>query len=591
MNRSPQGAPSLGGHPPGGAFLSGDLTAGLTVAAYLIPQCMAYGELAGLAPINGLWAMLPSIVIYAWLGGSPQLSVGPETTTALMTAALVGPMVAAGDRSGSIALASLMALLVGLVCLLAALLKLAFLADLLSQPILVGYMAGVALLMIAGQMHTLTGIGPRADSLGAALEELVQRHGAVHGPSLALAGLALVLMLALRRWRPHLPGPLLVVLLATAASGLLHLERQGVAMVGTIGAGLPALVLPRGLTLTSWQPLLLGAIGIALVGYSDNMLTARSFAHRHGERIDATRELVALGVSNLATSLFQGFPVSSSNTRTALADAMGARSQRYSLVALVVVLAVLLWLRPLLALFPRPVLGALVVFAALQLIDIDAFRRLQRFKRSEFWLALVTLLGVLFSGILSGVVVAVGLSVLDLFARVARPHDAVMGEVRGLAGFHDVKDWPGGSTVPGLVLYRYDAPLCFANAYDFQRRALAAIAAEVEPVRWFVLNAEAIIELDITAADMLAELAQELQRDGIRFAMTRVKQGLFHELERAGLVARLGFDAFYPTIPVAVAAFRAQVSPRPIDAAGRSPVRMNSIDPGSDDLPAIPPPH
>ena len=558
MNRSPQGGP----------FWLGDLTAGLTVAAYLIPQCMAYGELAGLAPINGLWAMLPSIVIYAWLGGSPYLSVGPETTTALMTAALVGPMVAAGDRSGSIALASLMALLVGLVCLLAALLKLAFLADLLSQPILVGYLAGVALLMIAGQMHTLTGIGPRADSLGAALEVLVQRHGAVHGPSLALAGLALLLMLVLRRWRPHLPGPLLVVLLATAASGLLHLDRQGVAMVGTIEAGLPALVLPRGLTLASWQPLMLGAVGIALVGYSDNMLTARSFAQRHGERIDATKELVALGVTNVATSLFQGFPVSSSNTRTALADTMGARSQRYSLVALVVVLAVLLWLRPLLAMFPRPVLGALVVFAALQLIDIDAFRRLQRFKRSEFLLALVTLLGVLYSGILSGVVVAVGLSVLDLFARVARPHDAVLGEVRDLAGFHDVKDWPGGSTVPGLVLYRYDAPLCFANANDFESRALAAIAAEVEPVRWFVLNAEAIIELDITAANMLAELAQELQGRGIRFAMTRVKQGLFHELERAGLVARLGFDAFYPTIPVAVAAFRAQASSRPTGAPG-----------------------
>jgi MFS superfamily sulfate permease-like transporter len=196
----------------------------------------------------------------------------------------------------------------------------------------------------------------------------------------------------------------------------------------------------------------------------------------------------------------------------------------------------------------------------------------------------------LFSGILAGVAVAVGLSVLDLFARVARPHDAVMGEVKGLAGYHDVKDWPGGSTVPGLVLYRYDAPLCFANADDFHHRALAAIAAEAEPVRWFVLNAEAIIEIDITAADMLDGLAQELQIRGIRFAMTRVKQGLFHELERAGLVARLGFDAFYPTIPVAVAAFRAHGSSMPIDASGRSPVRMESIVPGSDDIPAVPPP-
>ncbi len=557
----------------GGAVPPGDLLAGLTVAAYLIPQCMAYGELAGLAPVNGLWAMLPSIVIYAWLGGSSQLSVGPETTTALMTAALVGPM-AAGNGAEQIVLASLMALLVGLVCLLAALLKFAFLADLLSQPILVGYMAGVAVLMMAGQLHTLTGMGARADSLGAALEELLRRHGAVHGPSLALAAAALVLMLLLQRWRPHLPGPLLVVLLTTAVSSLLHLDRQGVATVGTIAAGLPVPSLPTGLSLAQWQPLLLGAVGIALVGYSDNMLTARSFGQRHGQRIDATKELVALGACNVATSLLQGFPVSSSNTRTALADAMGARSQRYSLVALVVVLAVLLWLRPLLALFPRPVLGALVVFAALKLIDIGAFRRLRHFKRSEFHLALVTLVGVLFSDILFGVVVAVGLSVLDLFARVARPHDAVMGEVKDLAGFHDVKDWPEGRTVPGLVLYRYDAPLCFANAEDFQRRALAAIAAEPSPVRWFVLNAEAIIELDITAADMLDELARELQGRGIRFAMTRVKQELFHELERAGLVARLGVDAFYPTIPVAVAAFRAQGSLAPGDEPGPPPVRM-----------------
>jgi high affinity sulfate transporter 1 len=573
---------------PGAAVPSGDLLAGLTVAAYLIPQCMAYGELAGLAPVNGLWAMVPSIVVYAWLGGSSQLSVGPETTTALMTAALVGPM-AAGHGAPQVALASLLALLVGLVCLLAALLKLAFLADLLSQPILVGYMAGVAVLMMAGQLHTLTGMGARADSLGAALAELLKRHGTVHGPSLALAGASLVLMLLLQRWRPRWPGPLLVVLLATAASALLHLDRQGVATVGTIAAGLPMPSLPTGLSQARWQPLLLGALGIALVGYSDNMLTARSFGQRHGQRIDASRELVALGACNVATAFLQGFPVSSSNTRTALADAMGARTQRYSLVALAVVLAVLLWLRPLLGLFPRPVLGALVVFAALKLIDLAAFRRLRRFKRSEFHLALVTLVGVLFSDILFGVVVAVGLSVLDLFARVARPHDAVMGEVKGVAGFHDVKDWPGGSTVPGLVLYRYDAPLCFANAENFQRRALAAIAAEASPVRWFVLNAEAIIEIDITAADMLDELARELQGRGIRFAMTRVKQELFHELERAALVDRLGADAFYPTIPVAVAAFRAQAAGAVAPGAGPSPVRMEPNTPGSDDLPAAPP--
>jgi high affinity sulfate transporter 1 len=534
----------------------GDLLAGLTVAAYLIPQCLAYGELAGLPPVAGLWAMLPAMLIYPLLGSSPQLSVGPETSTALMTAAVVSPL-AAGDPELYAAMASLLALVVGLLCALGAALRLGFLADLLSKPILVGYLAGVAVLMVCGQLHALTGTGLRADTLVEAVQQRLIVQGSVHGPTLTLAAAALALMLALRRWAPAWPGPLVAVLLATAAVPLLHLEQRGVALIGAIPAGLPWPRLPSLVgSLDDLQPLLAGGLGIALVGYSDTVLTGRGFAHRSGERLEANQELLALAAVNLGSALFQGFPVSSSNTRTALADAAGCRSQRYALVAAGVTLLVLLGLRPLLSQFPRPVLAAIVVYAALRLIDPEAFLRLWRFRPSECLLALGTLAGVLLTGLLTGVALAVGLSVVALFGRLVRPHAAVMGEVPGLAGYHDVADWEGGRTIPGLVLFRYDAPLCFANAEDFRRRALGALAGADPAAEWLMLNAEAIVEIDSTAADMLLELQRELAERGVRLALTRVKRELHAQLEAAGVLALVGREHVYPTIPTAVAAFQ-----------------------------------
>ena len=548
----------------------GDLLAGLTVAAYLIPQCLAYGELAGLPPVAGLWAMLPAMLLYPLLGSSPQLSVGPETSTALMTAAVVSPL-AAGDPERYAATASLLALVVGLLCALGAALRLGFLADLLSKPILVGYLAGVAVLMVCGQLHALTGTGLRADTLVEAVQQRLIVQGSVHGPTLTLAAAALALMLALRRWAPAWPGPLVAVLLATAAVPLLHLEQRGVALIGAIPAGLPWPRLPSVVgSLDDLQPLLAGGLGIALVGYSDTVLTGRGFAHRSGERLEANQELLALAAVNLGSALFQGFPVSSSNTRTALADAAGCRSQRYALVAAGVTLLVLLGLRPLLSQFPRPVLAAIVVYAALRLIDPEAFLRLWRFRPSECLLALGTLAGVLLTGLLTGVALAVGLSVVALFGRLVRPHAAVMGEVPGLAGFHDVADWEGGRTIPGLMLFRYDAPLCFANAEDFRRRALGALAGAVPAAEWLVLNAEAIVEIDSTAADMLLELQRELAERGVRLALTRVKRELHAQLEAAGVLALVGREHVYPTIPTAVAAFQRR------GEAGAGSIRENS---------------
>ncbi|MEB3326065.1 MAG: SulP family inorganic anion transporter, partial [Cyanobacteriota bacterium] len=365
---------------------------------------------------------------------------------------------------------------------------------------------------------------------------------------------------ALRRWAPGWPGPLMAVLLSTAAVPVLHLEQRGIALIGAIPPGLPWPQLPTtsGLGFHDLQSLLAGALGIALVGYSDSVLTGRGFAHQGSQRLDANRELLALATVNIGSALFQGFPVSSSNTRTALADAAGCRSQRYALVAAGITVVVLVALRPLLSQFPRPVLAAIVVYAALRLIDPSAFVRLWRFRPSECLLALGTLAGVLLTDLLTGVALAVGLSVVALFGRLARPHAAVMGEVPGVAGFHDVADWEGGRTIPGLVLFRYDAPLCFANAEDCRRRALAALAGATPPVEWLVLNAEAIVEIDSTAAEMILELQRELDSRGVRLALTRVKRELYTQLEAAGVLARVGAEHVYPTIPTAVAAFQAR---------------------------------
>ena len=535
-------------------WLRGDVLAGLTVAAYLIPQCMAYGELAGVKPVAGLWAILPAMVIYALLGSSPQLSVGPESTTAVMTAAAIAPL-AAPDGSDYAMLASLLALIVGLVYILGYLTRLGFLANLLSKPILIGYMAGIAVIMITGQLGKVSGVSLEAETVLGEVQAFLTHLGQVHTPTLMVSILVLLFLFIIQSRFPKAPGPLLAVLLATLAVKLFHLDQIGVAVVGEIPAGLPQLVLPQ-LSIDQTLPLVAAALGIAVVGYSDNMLTARAFATRNHYKIDPNQELLALGASNLGAGLMQGFPISSSGSRTVIGNALGGKTQLFSLVAMAAVVLVLLFLRPLLALFPDAALGALVIYAATRLIEISEFRRLQHFRNTEFALAIVTTLGVLVTDLLVGIAIAIGLSVIELFARVAYPHDAVLGQVPGLAGWHDIDDWQGATTLPGLVIYRYDAPICFANAEDFKQRAMAAIEAEQTPVEWFVLNTEAIAEIDITAADMLAELHQALTAKGMTFAMVRVKQDLYAQLKRSGLLNNIGADRIYPTLPTAIAAFK-----------------------------------
>lgn len=540
-------------------WVRGDVLAGVTVAAYLVPQVMAYATVARLPPVVGLWAALVPLAVYTVLGSSRQLSVGPESTTALMTATALAPL-ALGDPARYAALAAAVALLVGVICFVAGLLRIGFLADLLSKPVLVGYMAGVAVIMIGSQLGKITGVPVGGDEFVDQIGSFIDGLGGLHWPTVALAAAVLAALLILARWAPMSPGPLIAILLATALVAVFSLDRNGIRVIGEIPSGLPMPAVP-GIAAADIAALVIPAAGIAIVAFSDNVLTARTFAARHGQRVDANAELRALGVCNAGTGLLHGFPVSSSGSRTALGDALGSRTQLYSIVTLVSVLVVMVAGRGVLSRFPMAALGALVVYAALRLIDIGEFKRLARFRRSEFMLAVATTTSVLLFGVLYGVLVAIVASILDLLRRVARPHDAVLGFVPGLAGMHDLDDYPTAAPEPGLLVYRYDAPLFFANAENFRERALEAVDHNEDPVRWFVLNAEANVEVDLTALDVLEQLRTELKSRGIEFAMARVKEDLRVMLDAAGLVDKIGEDRIFPTLPTAVAAYRNSRAP------------------------------
>ena len=511
-------------------WLRGDLLAGVTVAAYLIPQVMAYAQIAGLPAAAGLVAVVAPTLAYAVLGSSRQLSVGPESTTALMTATAVAAVGVDGPEAYA-ALAAL-AVVTGVLCVLGWLFGLGFLADLLSKPVLVGYLTGVAVLMVVSQLDTLTGIEVEGESLPAQVWSVLGHLGDAHLPTLVLSTTLLVLLLVASHLWPRLPNPLLAVLLGAAAVTVLGLEDLGVATVGPLPDAVPSLTLPD-LSPDAVLTMLGPALGIAVVAYSDNVLTGRAFAERDGRgTVDANQEFLALGVANVAGGLLSGFPVSSSGSRTAIGASMGSRTQAYSLVTLASVFVAVVALCAVIAAFPQAALGALVVYAAIRLVDVAEIRRVARFRRSELVLLVATTLGVFVLGALYGILLAVALSLGDLLRRVARPHDGILGYVRGMAGMHDVDDFPDVRQIPGLVVYRYDSPLFFANAEDFHHRATAAVAEAAHPVEWLVINAEANVEVDLTALDALDRLRREMADRGVVLALARVKQDLRDDLRR-----------------------------------------------------------
>ncbi len=533
-------------------WLRADLLAGITVAAYLIPQVMAYAAIAGLPAVTGLYAFLGATIAYVFLGSSRQLSVGPESTTALMTAVTVAALGATAQNYA--ALCAALALVVGVLCLAGWLLRLGFLAELLSKPVLIGYMTGVAALMVLSQLKKLTGIPVVGETLVKQAISAWQQRGSVHVPTVLLAGGLLAMLLLGQRFFPKLPNPLFAVLIGAGVVSAFSLTDLGIKVIGEVPAGLPIPALPS-IHWSTIAPMLLPALGIAVVGYSDNVLTARAFADKRGDRIDANQEFLSLGAANVLSGLFTGFPVSSSGSRTAIGASLGSKTQLYSIVAVVTVIGTVFFLRDLLAAFPTAALGALVVYAAMRLVELPEWRRLWAFRKSEFAIALATTLGVLLFDVLNGILVAIALSVADLLRRVARPHSAVLGYVPGLAGMHDVDDYAEVRQVPGLVVFRYDSPLFFANADHFQRLALEAVTeADSEP-HWLLLNAEAIVQVDLTSLDALESLRAAVTERGIRFTMARVKQELHDELDRAGIVARMAPDSIFPTLPTAVTAY------------------------------------
>lgn len=537
-------------------WLRGDLIAGVTMAAYLIPQVMAYAEIMGLPPVSGLWAVMAPIVVYAILGSSRQLSVGPESTTALMTAASIA--LVAGPVSGAqrMAVAALIAVAVGVICILAFVARLGFIANLLSKPILVGYLAALGVLMVISQFGRITQLQITGDGPWAETASLIAQIGAAHLPTVVMAVSVAAALFAMRTWLPTWPGPLLVMLAASALVAWTPLSTAGLAVIGTVPTAPPTFTLPSLDGVDPWQ-LVLAALGIAVVGYSDVILTGRAFAAKREERIDANAELLAMGAANLSNGLFGSFAVSSSASRTVIGDSAGSRTQLYSLTAGATVLITLFAFSAVLAAFPQAALSGVVIYAGLRLIDLGELRRIARFRRSELVLAMITALSVLFLGLLPGIGVAVGLSLLDVIRRIVHPHDGILGYVPGLAGMHDIDDYPGAIQVPGLVVYRYDSPLFFANADDFRSRALAAVREAEPAAQWFILNAEANIEVDLTAVDMVEELRRTITEEGVVFAMARLKMEVREQLAETGFIDAVGSDHIFATLPTAVAGYAA----------------------------------
>ncbi len=549
--------------------LRGDLVGGVTVTAYLIPQVMAYSALAGLPAQAGLVVVVVAMVLYAFVGSSRLLSVGPESTTALMTAAVLAPL-AIGDPARYAALAALLALLVGVYAIVSGILRLGFIGDLLSRPVLIGYMAGVAVIMITSQLGKVTGVDVAGDSF---LEDIGSFAGnaavGVSWPTVAIGLTVAVLLLVLTPRFPRVPVPLVVMLAATAVVAAFDLTAVGVDTVGPVSFSGLHVGLP---TLASGDvaSMLLPALGIFVVGYTDNILTARAFAGRTHSRVHNNQEFLAMGTANVGSSLVGGFPVSSSASRTVIAEASGARSQLYSLVAALLVLVSVLAFGGLIAAFPSAALGGLVIYAAIRLIDVDEFRRLWSFRRREFLLAVFATAGVLLFDILYGVLAAVAISVVELLTRVARPHAAVLGQSPEVAGWHDVDDYPGAAQVPGLVVFRYDSPLFFANAEHFVSSCLEALEEAEPPARWFLLNMEGNTEIDITGADALEEVRAHCAEAQVVLALVRVKRELADDLAGHGVLDRIGVDRVYPTLPTAVAAYAAVGGATPTHLVTRS---------------------
>jgi high affinity sulfate transporter 1 len=534
------------------SWLGSDLVAGLVLTALLVPVGMGYAQAAGLPPITGLYATIVPLVVYAVFGPSRVMVLGPDSSLAAVIAAVILPL--GGDNpETAVALAGALAVLTGLVILAAGVARLGFVTELLSRPVQTGYLCGIAVTILVGQLPRLCGFSVEGRGLLTEASDFVQgvAGGRVNRASLAVGLTGIVVILVLRRLWPKVPGVMVAVVVGIAAVALFGLEAEGVQVTGVLPQGLPALTLPT-FHLADLGALFSGALGIALVAVADTTVLSRSLAAQRDETVDPDQELRALGAANLAAGLFQGFAISSSSSRTPVAVAAGARSQLTPLVGAVTI-ALLLVLAPgALRDLPLPMLAAIVITAAIGLIDVAAVRRLYRVRRSEFVLWLAAFLGVALLGVLVGIFVAILLSLADFVRRAWRPHDAVLGREDELKGYHDIDRHPSARLIPGLLLYRFDAPLFFANAGYFRRRVRQLVTGAAHPVRWVVVAAEPITDVDTTAADTLRQLLEELRQERVTLAFAELKGPVKDRLQRYGLFEAIGPDRFFPTVGTAV---------------------------------------
>ena len=543
------------------AWLSKDVVAGLVLTALLVPQGMAYAELAGLPPITGLYTTILCLIAYAMVGPSKILVLGPDSSLGPLIAATILPIIGAnGDPAQAVALASMLAILVGAIMLLAGAAKLGFIADLLSKPTQIGYMNGLALTILVGQLPKLFGFSVDADGFIPELKGFVQgvTDGETIVAALAVGVFALVLILVLQRAMPKVPSVLVAVVLSILAVQVFDLTASGVKVVGALPSGFPPFTIPH-IGLSDLPLLIGGALGIVFVALADTISTASAFAARAGDRVHGNQEMIGIGAANVAAGFFQGFPVSTSGSRTAVAEQAGAKSQVAGLVGAGAIVLILVAVPGLLRNLPQPALAAVVIAASLSLADVAGVMRLWTLRRTEAWLALAAFLAVTLLGVLPGIGIAVALSILNVFRRVWWPHQAILGDTPELPGFHDLEMHPDGATTPGLVIFRFDAPLIFANARTFREQVHEL--AEEPDLRWILIAAEPITDVDTTAADMLVELDEWLNVRGISLVFAEMKDPVHAKITRYELTRTIDPSHFYPTIRAAVKAFTATRRP------------------------------
>ena len=537
-------------------WLRPDITAGLVLTALLIPAGMGYAEAAGLPAYAGLYATIVPLLAYAVVGPSKILVLGPDSSLAPLIAAAVAPLAVTGDPETALALAGILAVLVGLILLVAGFLRLGFVTDLLSKPIRLGYLNAIALIVVVGQLPKLLGFSIDADNLIEQGWETV--HAALSGGiDLATATIgfgSLAIIVAFRLWMPRVPGVLVAVVAAIIVSAALGLT-DDVGMVGALPDGMP---LPSfgGVDWSDVAELVGPAAGIALIAFADTGVLSRTFAARHGEEVNGSTEMKAIGVANIAGGLFSGFPISASGSRTPVAEQAGAKTQLAGVVGALAVLGFVLAAPGVTAYLPDATLAAVVIVAATALVDVSGMVRMFRMSRIEFALAVAAFVGVALVGVLEGVLVAIGLSFVAVVARAWQPYRTELVQVADRPGFHDIARHPGGRRIPGLVLVRFDAPLFFANGGIFDDYVRSVVAAAHERVDWVIVAAEPVTGIDTTAVDELIDLDTYLASKGIRLVFAEMKGPMKDRLIRFGLGDRFGPDRFHPTIEAAVDAFR-----------------------------------